>query len=581
MDKVKLLFIEGKIYLSYRENPNKLDLFRPLKLQKNIATGLWYANSQQAKKILELCYEKGYLISVEEPELQLLLGVNKDGLTDSQQEFQDKKWINHPSYSVKDSGVNRTDFHYGEEKPFNYQWACLDFAITHNYRFLCCDPTGTGKTLEALMTIESATHIRPVAIVTISNALFQWKKHILNWINDANDENVSVMESLTDVPHGQYCIMTYKYMTENQSILEDYMGPNSFFILDEFHKIANVTSNAFNVIESLGNISQGFMGLSATPLDRIRTLYPVLNILDPIEFGSFEDFSLKYCDGYFNEKTNTLVSDGLSDYYNLIEILRNRYMIMRPKEVANIPATREEYVYLDSDSNTIKQDIEELNYYKERVNEIVINEGINDPYLIARMLNEDPKYKTVTDLFKNYKNNGDKKLPSVIQWLNKEIDNLKPCILFSHHISFAKEVYNHLEGMGYKGLYIDGKHSSKKKFEIQQEFMNDASNDFIVVTDGGGGAGLDFQRAKTSISMEFPVTVKDYIQRSGRISRVGQENESVDITLIGNSVFDKQLFNLNISKGSVSNAIVDPRKRANKNSGFDDNFIEFISTLVD
>lgn len=120
------------------------------------------------------------------------------------------------------------------------------------------------------------------------------------------------------------------------------------FIVDESHVLKNFKAKVTQAATELAKKAKRVILLSGTPaLSRPSELYTQLSLLDKKFFGSFIEFSKRYCDG----KTTHFGWDasGKSNLQELEVILSKKFMIRRSKAdvLKSLPNKVQEIVRLD------------------------------------------------------------------------------------------------------------------------------------------------------------------------------------------------------------------------------------------
>lgn len=101
---------------------------------------------------------------------------------------------------------------------------------------------------------------------------------------------------------------------------------NFLFLKDESHTIKNLKTKSSQSAKALGEKAKRLILLSGTPaLSRPAELYTQLELIDKHFFGSFKDYSFRYCAG--KQTRFGLDSSGQSNLKELNVILKHKFMI--------------------------------------------------------------------------------------------------------------------------------------------------------------------------------------------------------------------------------------------------------------
>lgn len=120
-------------------------------------------------------------------------------------------------------------------------------------------------------------------------------------------------------------------------------------IIDESHVLKSFKAKCFQSASALSKIAKRVILLSGTPaLSRPSELFTQLSLIDSKFFGTFYDFSRRYCDG----KTTQFGWDatGSSNLQELEIVMAKKFMIRRTKDqvIKALPNKTQEIIKLDT-----------------------------------------------------------------------------------------------------------------------------------------------------------------------------------------------------------------------------------------
>lgn len=107
----------------------------------------------------------------------------------------------------------------------------------------------------------------------------------------------------------------------------------------------------------------------------------------------------------------------------------------------------------------------------------------------------------------------------------------KPGVIFARSLDAVKNIAARLKKEGHRVETITGADSSKDKDRKRRRFKPETGNpeaDILVLSDAGA-VGLGAQRAHWLMQNDTPMTAMTHNQRNGRINRIGQKNEEIEL----------------------------------------------------
>lgn len=270
-----------------------------------------------------------------------------------------------------------------DEKLWPFQKVAIDLAVEYRH-FIFCHPTGQGKTVMLLATLERLYKkygVRyddaQVLILGGDSAVATWLDKLPEWfgiqpIRIYGPKREAIWKEIEEGKPGFY-LCTY------DTLWRDILGKpkrQKFHVVlaDEIHKARNRKTKRWKGLHATRK-AQVKLGASATLSSRgPEDLWGVLNWLDEAQFSSFWAFVQRWC-FVFDDPFGKSIG-GVKDPAGLRKLLE-KYLITESWEVAapNMPPVRRELVMLDMDKKQ-RQDYETL----ER--EMMLFEG--DELLIAK-----------------------------------------------------------------------------------------------------------------------------------------------------------------------------------------------------
>lgn len=196
---------------------------------------------------------------------------------------------------------------------------------------LLADEPGLGKTVQSLMALRD-TLAKRTLIVCPAVVVPHWGNQIAEWLGKTSLRlNKKNIDSWAD----GFGIVSYDTMRNIHKLLPTCQA----VILDEIHYASNSRAGRSKALAEYLNRCRAFglshvIGLSGTPmLVRPRDLWHPLNLLWPERFGTWWQFTRRYCDGHKEEIPGVgevWVCDGAS-YLDELKTRLSYLMIRRTR----------------------------------------------------------------------------------------------------------------------------------------------------------------------------------------------------------------------------------------------------------
>lgn len=270
------------------------------------------------------------------------------------------------------------------------------------------------------------------------------------------------------------------------------------------------------------------------------------------EFKTFYKQMIDYVENFlfqseqylFKEKTNKVNSF-------IISIYKQRFLSSYWSAMATLKGRKENlYKYLAEDLGT---DIDLFD--DEEFEDEILKFEVSDFELSPRgkeiieseirAINNVIKYGEEVEKNKNQINNLDPKISATIEIIEEKInkESFHPILIFSKYTStleaLEQELFSKFKNLPIEfGMYsgnqiwysLDGEKFKCKKEDIIQGLNNNLIN--ILLCTEAASEGLNLQEARTLINVDVPWTPSVLEQRIGRIARLGQKADEVEIYLI-------------------------------------------------
>jgi len=415
----------------------------------------------------------------------------------------------------------------GEFRLMNFQIsgaAFIESAIAINKGAGVFDDMGLGKTVQVLAYIYFHKERTPVLYIVKSAIKFQWFKQIIRWLGP--DYLAQVISTGKDYvfPGLKSYIISYDLLKRFPRAKLEALGIK-LVILDECQQIKNPDSSRTQEVRKLikdDNIK--VIPLSGTPWkNRGSEFFPVLNMLSPTKFYSYQHFLDTWVDYYYHgdkrKEGGIKRPEKFREYVSDIIIRREYNEVM--DEFPDINRTKLN-VQLDDLSQTTYD--EETSDFVKWYNEFVIN-GTEDSIDGMQILAKLSRMRHITGLAK---------IPATIAFAEEFIEETdKKLVIFVHHKDVGHLIYDELFKKFNNTvpiLKLTAEFSDAERFEIQENF-NKLPRAIMVASTLASGEGIDLQTCADAVMHERQWNPQNEDQAApGRFRRIGQTSNSINIT---------------------------------------------------
>ncbi|CAH7378479.1 putative DNA helicase [Vibrio chagasii] len=565
MSKINVSISDGQLIVKYRFNLYKNDKLKPLSLFLDKENSRYIGRRSQLPELLEIVKVEGLLINLSE-DCQKYLGVNRDGYTAEEIKQEELKWADHPSYaSTPPEGYDLS--HLGLlREPFPFQTAGVYYgAEIAGGRCILGDQPGLGKTIQSILISAIFRNDWPIFIAAPASLLFNWKKEFLITLDWLSDDDIHIIDSAKNSkPRGLITIGSYYQLSANTDGIIDYLNTRGVLIIDEAHAIKNHESLRGEGALKIAHSAKRFMAITGTPmLNRTREIFPPLNGICPVVWGSFNDFTERYSEGHLQSIKGQSIyyADGASHLGELMGKLRDQYMVRRLKHVvlSQLPEKVRHCIYLNSTKNDKEMD-SFIGMVSEKIIEIR-ESGVKDRAKIINNVIGFIADSPTGSILTQYEKAGLAKLPEIISYLQDkwDADPSNKFIVFVHNQSLVKAITEQFKKTQPRKemIVIDGGVKPSKRFDYQEQFQNDENTTLALLTLGAASTGLTLTKSSNVVMAQLPWTPGIAMQAEDRAHRISQSEDVNIVYLLGNNGFDAYLWRMLESKSSVEQYALD------------------------
>ncbi|MCF8131100.1 MAG: DEAD/DEAH box helicase, partial [Deltaproteobacteria bacterium] len=409
---------------------------------------------------------------------------------------------------------------------YPYQEEGVKFAL---FKKACLigDEMGLGKTLQAIALAVMKKEVfgfQRVLVVTLASLKDQWKREIDRF----SDETSVVVAGPAPKRRAIYRGDEYFFaITNYEAVLRDVTVISRFkpdlVILDEAQRIKNFSTKTADAVKRLPR--KHALVLTGTPLEnKLEDVYSIVQFLDPHLLSPLWQFAADHFMINRKKKGHIL---GYRNLEKLHEKLKP-VVIRRKKEevLKDLPDEVVNNYYVD-----FHQEQREIYAGYARMLLPLINKKFQTPmdlrriqkllmgmrmvcnstYLIDRTTHISPKFT---------------ELASVIDEL--VIQSGRKMVIFSEWTTMTFLIARQLSEAGISFVELSGKIPVKKRQSLIDEFTHNPDCRVFLSTDAGG-TGLNLQAADCVVNFELPWNPARLNQRIGRVSRIGQKSQCINV----------------------------------------------------
>lgn len=392
---------------------------------------------------------------------------------------------------------------------------------------ILADDTGIGKSIQAVY----ASRYRRTLIISPLNKCEDWVQAVgeSNCVRAFGPKKIK-----TWGPDVKYVITNYEAVNKKFKAIFDTEW--EAIILEEAHYLQNRSSKRTKAIKELTikNLKSMVWMLTATPIwNEPDTIWSLLNIIDPIRFGSYWRFVETFCN-ISETKFAKVVSGAREDTLPVFRLIASEFVLRREKgDVLSLPERVEHHVRLP----TTKEFRKELRTMRREMREY---EGhVN----LATLRHHILRY-------------GDKKA-ALQKILDTEKD--KKILIFVKYRESAKLVLEWVKELclGYSNdIPVTGDITVPERHAIIEEFKAYTGGGVLLGTGKCMGTGLDLQCASVVVFLEHPFLYSELDQCCGRIERIGTTENPTYYHLVHEGTVDEDVWKSCMSRSDTSSGIM-------------------------
>ncbi|XP_007894390.1 DNA annealing helicase and endonuclease ZRANB3 isoform X3 [Callorhinchus milii] len=421
---------------------------------------------------------------------------------------------------------------------------------------------GLGKTIQAIAVAYMYKAEWPLLIVVPSSLKYPWIEEIEKWIPELNPEDVNLIDNKTDIGRIQtskVTILGYGLLTTDARMLIDALCEQHFqvVIVDESHYMKSRNAARSTILAPIVQKAARAVLLTGTPaLGRPEELFMQIDALYPRKFGTWSEYSKKYCNAhvrYFGKRAQWDCK-GASNLDEL-HLCLSKIMIRRMKDevLTQLPPKVRQRIPFDLGKDASKE----------------MNASIEEWEKLMRKLHscstetDNPFIQVMGLITHMYKQTAIAKAGAVKDYIKMMLQNEKlKFLVFAYHLSMLQACTEAVieNKVGY--IRIDGSVPSSERIHLVHQFQNDPDKRVAILSIKAAGQGLTFTAATHVVFAELYWDPGHLVQAEDRAHRIGQSSSVHIHYLVAKETMDTFMWSMLNRKTCVTSNTLNGTKKS-------------------
>ena len=459
----------------------------------------------------------------------------------------------------------------GDTSLYPFQQNGIAWLLGRKFSMLS-DGLGMGKTAQAIGVINHADPpIEKALIVCPASLRINWRKELEFWLK--RPRAIYIVESQKGwSPFASIYIINYDILHKFQHELREFTW--DLLIADEAHYLRNPkTKRTQHLLGKKWRYSRKQeweippvpanrkIFITGTPIvNRPVELWPLVNALDPVNFGSYDKFTRRYCGarrGRWGWDTT-----GATHLDELKRILRSTIMLRRKKDevLTDLPSKITSIIELphDGNGNAVKAEMKAFKQHESSLQELVVSREL------AKSFANESDYKdsvnrlktgvllAFSQLSSERKRVAVAKVPLVIEY----VDNIdEKVVIFCHHKDVVHRLRSHFKQ---SCVWLNGECSLNDRQRAIEDFQFNPDIKVFIGSIQAAGVGITLTASRIAIFAELDWVPGNMEQASDRLHRIGQKDTVLIQYLVFDQSVDAKIAKTLVQKQAIINDVLDP-----------------------
>lgn len=462
--------------------------------------------------------------------------------------------------------------------------------MDHNYQnhvnCILADEMGLGKTIQSVSMLQNLRvkwKVKgPFLVVAPVSTLGHWQREIesltdMNCLVYAGSmEDRNVMKDYEFYTSGKSSELKFNVLlTGYEVLMKDHYFLSKhewqYIIVDEAHRLKTKQSKTSRTLKEMSVRKGGLLLLTGTPVqNNTKEIFSLLNILDPDQFKSEDDFLSKYGDIKNAEQVRDLQEN----------ILKPRLLRRMKEDVEKSIPLKEEtiiWVELTKDQRSYYRAI-----YENRISDLLkgsqnsnipnlrnvameLRKLCNHPFLCDGLEEHLTSKSIQNGQEREQRDEGSCKALCLNSGKMMLLDKLLPMLkdagrrvlIFSQFTMMLDLLEDYLHSKDYSYERIDGKIRGSERQAAIDRYSARGSETFVfLLSTRAGGLGITLTAADTCVIYDSDWNPQNDLQAMARCHRIGQTKDVKIYRLITRNTYEQHLFECSSRKYGLDEAIL-------------------------
>ncbi|XP_054915581.1 DNA annealing helicase and endonuclease ZRANB3 [Poeciliopsis prolifica] len=458
-----------------------------------------------------------------------------------------------------------------------FQREGVEFALSKNGRCMIADEMGLGKTVQAIAVACAYRAEWPLLVVAPSSLKYPWIEELERWIPELQPGDINLVESKShtmDISSSKVTVLGYGLLTTDARPLMEALRRQRFgvVVVDESHYLkSRNAARTKNLVPLIQSAKRAIL-LTGTPaLGRPEELFMQIEALYPKRFGTWTDYTKKYCNAHYRYFATRRHWDcrGAS---NLQELHRRLSQIMirrlKAEVLSQLPPKIRQRIPFDLPEEAAKEASACFAEWER------LMKGLRSQVAAT----ETPFTEVMSLVTRMYKQTAIAKAGAVKDYIKMvlEAEQLK-FLVFAHHLTMLKACTEAVIEAKAGYIRIDGSVPSSERNKLVHKFQSDPETRVAILSIQAAGQGLTFTAASHVVFAELYWNPGHMKQAEDRAHRIGQTSSVNVHYLIAKGTFDTVMWSMLKRKETVTGSTLNGRKEFLKADEGDKDKWEFLS----
>lgn len=453
-----------------------------------------------------------------------------------------------------------------------FQKAGIAFGHERN-AVLFADEMGLGKTVQAIGLMNADPTLKRVLVICPASLKLNWKRELERWLVRKRAIFVADSKAFAPLADG---ITVVNYDVLHKHELELRTTEWDLVVCDEAHYLKNKdarrTKMVFGERATAKEKAQGMADvpglqarkrvlLTGTPIcNKPAELFPLISYLDPVTWGNFFKFAVRYCGAHQNGFGWDF--SGAANLAELQDKLRSTIMVRRLKKdvLTELPAKRRQVVEFPADTPALRAVTREEREAYEGVDELEArvelaaaseDAGAFEAAVAALKKGQQACFEGLSTLRLE---TARAKIPLCIEHIEEAVEESAKVVVFAHHKEVARAL---ADRFGNAAVRVVGDTPIAERQAAVDRFQKDPSCKVFIGSIMAAGVGLTLTAASHVIFCELDWVPGNVTQAEDRCHRIGQKESVLVQHLVLEGSLDATMARRIIAKQEVIDKALD------------------------